>query len=131
MEKISPFKFEWVPQHSIVASVTTEEACCDSTRYVMAENQPEYGQYTLIEGNHCSCFDYDSVQWEAMIYDEDEVIELMSAWWNKHQTYYEKHQRIFAGLVAQACFLYSQKHKFPGLWEWVEGEGMPELPEAE
>lgn len=127
MEKIKNFNFGWVPQHSIVVAVTTESDCCDMERYVLAEHQPEYGDYTLIRGGHCSCYDFDDVEWDAIVYSEEELIDLMAAWWAKYDSWHEKEQRAFAGLVALSCdFFYRHRDKFPGLGEWIEYRGDPD-----
>ena len=122
MEAISPFKSEWIPHHSIVVAVTTEEDCCDTQRYLLAEHQPGVGQYTLIEGGHCSCYEFEDIDWTATIYEHDEIVKLLSAWWREHLTVYERHQREFAGLAALSCFYYRNPKAFPGLQEWWWGD---------
>ena len=49
-------------------------------RTILVEDYPDYGEYTIISGGHCSCYGFDEVEWDAIQYSMDEVIKLAEGW---------------------------------------------------
>lgn len=49
-------------------------------RLLILENMPimEYGEYMLVEGYHCSCYDFDETEYEATIYNREELMKILS-----------------------------------------------------
>lgn len=83
MQKIPNFKIEDVPHHTILFAAT-EENDYDGDRTLIAEAWPEYGDYTVISGGHCSCYSFDGVEWEAIRYTRDELLKVALGW---HDSY--------------------------------------------
>ena len=80
MEKIKNFKIDKIPMSKIVFVVTDGDPY-NMDRIILAENYPDYGDdYYVITGNHCSCYGFDSVQWEAITYNKEELIKLVDGW---------------------------------------------------
>ena len=117
MEEIKPFKIEWIPQHSIAVAVTTE-ADYEMQRWILAENQPEYDQHTLVHGGHCSCFGFDDTEWEATIYEDDEFKALMQAWWRRDE-YFNYNEKNFAALALTQLYGYHGIEDGDAIYEWV------------
>ena len=38
----------------------------------------KYGEYVLVEGGHCSCYDFDETQWDALKLTKEELENLLS-----------------------------------------------------
>jgi hypothetical protein len=49
----------------------------------------EYGEYVLLEGGHCSCYDFDETQWDATVYTREELIKLADAEYNKEDKFWQ------------------------------------------
>jgi hypothetical protein len=124
MEVIKDFNFEWVPQHSIAVAVTTE-GDYEMTRLVLAENQPEYGQHTLIEGYHCSCYGFEDTRWEATIYEADEFKSLMEAWWKRDGDFYY-YEKNFAALALVQMHGYYNIEDSDAIYEWIRHKPLEE-----
>lgn len=42
-----------------------------------AEDEPRsWGEYMLLDGGHCSCYDWDEVSWDATVYTREELEKL-------------------------------------------------------
>ncbi len=39
--------------------------------------ETNYGEYVLVEGSHCSCYDFDDTKWEATVYTREELKKLL------------------------------------------------------
>lgn len=79
MQIIKDFKLEQVPQHRIVF-VATSEPDYSMDRVIVAEDWPEYGDTTIINGGHCSCYGFDETSWDATTYTYDEVKAVIQGW---------------------------------------------------
>lgn len=79
MQNIKDFKIEQVP-HSRIVFAATEENDYDGDRILIAESWPEWNDYTVISGNHCSCFGFDEVDWDATVYDEHDLRKVLESW---------------------------------------------------
>lgn len=65
--------------HTIVAAYTTEPDY-EMNRYFLI--QESYDRFFIVEGFHCSCFDFDDTQWTAMQYTREELEILSKADYN-------------------------------------------------
>ncbi len=63
-----------------------EDACCD--------------EYMLIEGGHCSCYDWDDVEFEAVVYTMEELDKLSAS--KIDGGYYEESEKTFWQMVRMA-----------------------------
>jgi hypothetical protein len=68
--------------HKIVCAYTTNPDY-EMDRLILLENA--YDSYVVVEGSHCSCYDFDETEWEAIEYTEEELKKLASA------DYYKNH----------------------------------------
>jgi len=76
MEKYNLIK-EKIKLHNIIFCYTSE-IDYEMSRYLLIEGLDDigYDDYILVEGYHCSCYDFDDTEWEAIKYTRDELIEL-------------------------------------------------------
>ena len=79
MENIKDFKIEHAPIHKIVI-VTTSDPDYEMSRTILIEDYPNYGQFTIASGGHCSCYGFDETTWEAQVYTRDELIKVVDGW---------------------------------------------------
>lgn len=76
-------QYQWENKESIMAHnilyACTSEKDYDMRRLVILENVPQYGYYTVLEGGHCSCYDFDETEWEATEFDsKEELLKFLS-----------------------------------------------------
>lgn len=85
--------------HNIVFSVTSNKGY-EMTRWFLLEDLEDlnYNDFVVVEGSHCSCFDFDDVYWEAIRYTSDELIKLCK---EKIKCMDEQKEREFYFLVFQ------------------------------
>lgn len=73
-------KLDWktldIKPHHILVAFTTEPDY-EMSRYILL--RIDYGTYIVLEGHHCSCYDFDETEWEAIEYTEEEIKKLASA----------------------------------------------------
>lgn len=50
----------------------------------------EYGEYLLLEGGHCSCYDFDETDWHGTIYTKGEPIKLAEADYNENDVFWKQ-----------------------------------------
>ena len=64
--------------HNILYSITSPSDY-EMERLLLLTDMPntEYGEYVLVEGSHCSCYDFDETQWEATVYSKEELGKLL------------------------------------------------------
>ena len=80
MKTISHFNLEQAPVSRIVIVVTTNPDY-EMNRIIVYEGWPDYGNVTIGEGFHCSCYGFDETQWEAIEYEtEAEMLKVVSNW---------------------------------------------------
>ena len=79
MDVIKNFSLESVPQHKILLVVTSPDDYSMS-HMIVAEDYPDVGDMTVIEGYHCSCYGFDDTTWEAMTYTEKELKAVLLNW---------------------------------------------------
>ena len=67
-----------IKPHNILYCVTSE-IYYEMTRLILLEDMPdtELGEYVLVEGDHCSCYDFDDTYWDATVYTGDELVKLL------------------------------------------------------
>lgn len=64
--------------HNIVFAYTTPRYY-SMERILLLEDMPgtKYNEYVLVEGAHCSCYDFDDCTWDATVYTEEELHKLL------------------------------------------------------
>lgn len=90
MKEINVKDIEIKPHQIIVA--TTSKPDYEMNRYILLEI--EYNRYVVIEGSHCSCYDFDDTEWTAMEYTSDEIKKL-----SKGDYDYDENERHFWQMV--------------------------------
>lgn len=65
--------------HNIVFAITSEPDY-NMERLLLLEDMPDvnYDEYVLVEGSHCSCYDFDDCCWDAIKLNRTELIKLIS-----------------------------------------------------
>lgn len=79
MNKIDGFKIEQVPVWKI-NTVITSNPDYEMDRTYFVEHWPDYTDYTLVTGGHCSCYGFDETKWEAITYTKDEIKKVVENW---------------------------------------------------
>jgi hypothetical protein len=86
MEKID-WKTLDIKPHNIVVAVTSEPDY-EMQRQILLNYG--YYKYIVLDGWHCSCYDFDETEWEAIEYTEEELSKLANADYNKGNEFWEK-----------------------------------------
>ena len=84
MKQEKDFKLGCVPLEK-VAIVLTSDADYEESRLIFVEDYPDYCEYLIVEGWHCSCYGWSDVAWDATFLDSRELGSLLLAW--DKQTY--------------------------------------------
>lgn len=76
MEKYD-LKKEDIKLHNIIIA-NTSEPDYEMSRWLLLEGLPnlKYNEYVIVEGGHCSCYDFDETIWDAMKYSEEELVKI-------------------------------------------------------
>lgn len=82
MRKLTNFNIKDVPVYNVLAAVTQSHSEYEQTRVILAESYPNYGEFTLIEGSHCSCYGFEDTQWDAIVYNKEEMNKLADLYIN-------------------------------------------------
>jgi hypothetical protein len=84
-------KIDWktleIEAHHIVVAVTSEPDY-EMQRQMLL--QFSYGTYVVLEGWHCSCYDFDETEWEAIEYEEEELSKLANAEYYKDNIFWQQ-----------------------------------------
>lgn len=82
--------------HNIVFAVTSN-IDYDMNRWILLENVEglKYDEYIILEGGHCSCYDFDDTEWEGMKYTKEELIKIAkdrierNGWYREEKQFYQ------------------------------------------
>ncbi len=76
MEKYD-LKGKDVKLHNILFA-TTSEPDYEMNRYILLEDMEgtKWDEYVVVDGYHCSCYNFDETQWEAIKYTKEELLKL-------------------------------------------------------
>lgn len=63
--------------YNIIIVFTTRPSY-EMERWLLLEDMEDlkYGEYVVVEGYHCSCYDFDETKWEAIKYNKEELIKV-------------------------------------------------------
>lgn len=84
-------KVDWktidIKPHHIVCAYTTNPDY-EMSRYILLEIN--YNSYVVLEGYHCSCYDFDDTEWEAIEYSREEILKISLADYNKNNYFWNQ-----------------------------------------
>lgn len=86
------YKILDIKLHTIVFAYTSpidDEMC---KQILLKSNK---GDYILVEGSHCSCYDFDDTEWDATEYTEEELKVLANAEYNAHYIFWSMVREYF------------------------------------
>lgn len=94
MEKYE-LKTSNVKFHNIVIAITSEPAY-EMDRWLLLEDLEDlkWDEYVVVEGGHCSCYDFDDTLWDAIKYTKDELLKIAesriseSHWYKEEKEFY-------------------------------------------
>lgn len=82
-----------IQPHNVVFAWTSQ-IDYEMGRKILLENLDglEYDEYLLLEGGHCSCYDFDETEWDAIVYTKEELRKLAKSYseetfWNMIKNY--------------------------------------------
>lgn len=79
MENIKDFKVASVPIDKILLAVTSRPDY-EMDRIYVIEGFPDWKHYAIVNGGHCSCYDFGQTSWDATIYTPEEISKVMAEW---------------------------------------------------
>lgn len=80
MKQIADYKIGMVPVWQIAIAATSDRDY-EMDRVILVEDWDGYEKsYTLITGDHCSCYDFDETRWDATVCNKDELRKIVSGW---------------------------------------------------
>ena len=67
-----------IKMHNVLFA-TTSERNYEMERLLLLEDMPdtEYNEFVLVEGSHCSCYDFDETNWDCTKLTKDELNKLL------------------------------------------------------
>ena len=79
-----------VPVHQVVFTYTSP-IDYDMSRAILLEEVEgiSYDEYLLLDGYHCSCYDFDDTEWTGMVYKVGELKKLARADYNKEDHFWQ------------------------------------------
>lgn len=88
-------KKEEIKFHNIVIAITSKPDY-EMNRWLLLEdlNGLKYNEYVIVEGYHCSCYDFDDVNWDAIKYTEEELLKIVEDRISKND-YYNEETRFY------------------------------------
>ena len=76
-------KNKQIELHNVLFTVTSEQDY-EMGRLLILENMPDtaYNEYVLVEGYHCSCYDFNDTKWESTLLSKEELLKILDkdAW---------------------------------------------------
>lgn len=90
-ENANRFKKEGFKPHQILVTITSEPDYEMNKRMLLTDiSGLEYGEYLILEGGHCSCYDFDETDWDGTIYEENELRKIAQAEYNKDDIFWKE-----------------------------------------
>lgn len=90
-ENANIFKNEGIKPHQILVAITSKpDYEMDKNILLVNIEGLKYDEYLLLEGGHCSCYDFDETDWNGTIYTSDELRRLANADYNKNNIFWKE-----------------------------------------
>lgn len=77
MKKIENFDFNSIRAADILFA-STSNLDYEMSRVILVENKN--GGFLVLDGAHCSCYEFEDTEWEAIHYTEEELKKLANVW---------------------------------------------------
>lgn len=93
-ENANKLKKEGIKPHQILVAITSEPDY-EMDRKMLLENIEglKWDEYLVLEGFHCSCYDFDDTDWSGTIYNKEELSKLAKADYNKDDVFWKEVSR--------------------------------------
>lgn len=90
-ENANRLKKEGIKPHQILVAITSEPDY-EMDRKMLLENIEglKWDEYLILEGFHCSCYDFDDTDWSGTIYNKEELSKLAKADYNKDDVFWKE-----------------------------------------
>lgn len=90
-ENANRFKNEGIKPHQILVAITSEPDYEMDRNILLTDiDGLEHDEYLLLEGSHCSCFDFDDTDWNGIVYNSDELRKLANSDYNKNNIFWKE-----------------------------------------
>ncbi|GAA0071758.1 hypothetical protein UT300003_32830 [Clostridium sardiniense] len=90
-ENANRFKREGIKPHQILVTITSEPDYEMYKNVLLADIEGlECDEYLLLNGYHCSCYDFDETDWEGTVYTSEELKKLAQADYNKNNLFWKE-----------------------------------------
>jgi len=90
-ENANEFKKKGIKPHQILIVITNESDYETYRRILLTDIEGlEVGEYLLLEGEHCSCYDFDETDWHGTVYTLDELNKLAKAEYNENDVFWKE-----------------------------------------
>lgn len=90
-ENANELKYTGIKPHQILVASTSEPDYEMNRKILIKDIEGlQYGEYLLLEGYHCSCYDFDDTDWDGTIYTKEELIKLANADYNKNDVFWKQ-----------------------------------------
>ena len=68
-----------IKMHNVLFATTTSEKDYEMKRLLLLEDMPDtdYNEFVLVEGYHCSCYNFDETDWDCIKLTKDELNKLL------------------------------------------------------
>lgn len=86
------FKKVGLKPHQILVTITSEPDYEMNKRMLLTDIEGlEYDEeYLILEGGHCSCYDFDETDWDGTIYKRDELMKIAQSEYNKDDIFWKE-----------------------------------------
>ncbi|EGT5649372.1 hypothetical protein [Clostridium botulinum] len=92
-------KVDWrnldIKPHNIVIAHTTEPDYEMGRQILLEFEDDEDDKVVILEGWHCSCYDFDDTEWEAIEYTREEIIKLANADYNADSQFWKQVKKFY------------------------------------
>lgn len=92
------FDITQIPLWKVVFAATSNQDY-EMNRVLYVEGHPKYGDRLLVQGYHCSCFEFDETKWDATWYTEKELKQVVQKWGQGEIDGYADAEPVIAPLI--------------------------------
>ena len=94
-EDANKFKKEGIKPHQILITITNDSDYEVERKLLLQDIEGlKCDEYLVLEGNHCSCYDFDDTLWTGTVYVRNELYKLANAEFNKNNIFWKEVLRL-------------------------------------